>query len=202
MPNCSTVRIGPLRYRISPQNGGRGVLIVPQVVLRLEPIRTTAALADDRFVGNFPITNPRAAFPVMPHQIENQVLPIAVIVRLDDVVIDLGKKRARFEADAHERFRARRQDRRHRTIQRVEVITAALGQQIEILLDEQANDAGFERTNLDDAIVPHRFLGQSALAERPLVDFQRPEAIGERDTDLRGLRLRRRIQCAGKSKNR
>jgi hypothetical protein len=35
----------------------------------------------------------------MAHEFENQILPLDVIVRLDDVVIDLGKERARFEAE-------------------------------------------------------------------------------------------------------
>ena len=185
------------RRRIGPQNGGRGVLVIEDVTLRLEPIRATAALADVRFVGDFPVTNPRAAFSVMTHQSEYQLLPFGVIVRLDNVVIDFGKERARFEANAHQRLRARRQDRRHRTVQRVEVITAAFGQQIEILLDEQTDDAGFERADFGDTIVPHRLFGQPALAERHPVDFQRPEAIGERDADLRDLRLRGRAQRGG-----
>jgi hypothetical protein len=95
------------------------------------------------------------------------------------------------------RLRARREDRRHRTIQRVEVITAAFGQQIEILLNEQANDRGLERANLGDAIVPHRLLGQPALAERHVVNLERPKAIRERNSHLRGLRLRGRAQRAG-----
>ena len=190
-------RSADARLQIRPQNRRRSVLVIAHVTLRLEPIRTTAALADVRFVGDLPVTNSRSALPVMPHQIENQLLPLGVIVRLDYVVIDLGKERARLEANTHERLRPRREDRRHGAIQCVEVITAAFGQQIEILLDEQANDAGLERANFGDAIVPHRFLGQPALAERHLVDFQRPEAIGERDADLRGLRLRGRAQRAG-----
>src|SRR5207245_7212588 len=80
-----------------------------------------------RFVRDFPVTNPRAAFPVMTHQSENQLVPLGVIGRLDDVVIDLGKERARFEANAQERLRTGREDRRHRAIQCVEVITARSG---------------------------------------------------------------------------
>ena len=74
-------------------------MVVPHITVGLETVRAATVLADVRFVGDFPITNPRSAFPVMTHQIENQLLPLGVIVRLDDVVVDLGKERARFEAE-------------------------------------------------------------------------------------------------------
>src|SRR5205823_6782676 len=43
-------------------------------------------------------------------------------------------------------------------------------------------------------------IGQPSLAQRHLVDFQRPKAIGKRDADLRDLRLRGRAQREGECK--
>src|SRR6266540_4696100 len=69
-------RAADARIWISPQNGGGGVLIITRVAVGLESIRTAAALADVRLVGDFPIASSGPALLVVTHQIENKLLPL------------------------------------------------------------------------------------------------------------------------------
>ena len=92
----------------------------------------------------------------MANKVENELLPCLVIGWFDDVLVYLGKQHCGLEANAHERLCAGLENRVHGTVQRVEVIAPALGQEVEILLDEQTNDARMQRPNLGDAVRPHR----------------------------------------------
>ncbi len=163
--------------------------VVTGVALRLEAVGTPAAFADVRLVGDFPVPNPRPAPFVVADKPENQLVPLPVIVRLDGILIDGRKKHVRLEADAHDRLGAGLENRVHRAVQRVEVIPSPLRQQVEVFLDEQANQSGPQGANLRDPVVPHRFRRQSALPERHVVDIHRPQPLGQRDRYLYALRL-------------
>jgi len=175
--------------RIGPNNRRRRMPVIVRVVFRLETIRTPAVFAEVRLVGHFPIADRRAAIPVMLHQILDQPLPFRVIVRLDDVLVNLGKQRLGLETDAHQRLGPGFKNRIDRTIERVEVIFPRLGQQVEVFLDEQANHLRPQRVNFGDAVVPHRLDGKPALAEGHPIDFQRPQAFAHRDGNRHVARL-------------
>ena len=78
------------------------------------------------------------------------------------------------------------------------MIASPLGEQIKILLDEEANESGPERADLGHAVIPHRFLGKTALAEGHVVNVQRAEPLGEGYLNLGGgLSLGRKDHKAG-----
>ena len=106
------------------------MLVVADVALRLEPIRRTAALADVHLVADLPVADARTALAVMLHQARDEFLPCRVIRRLHDAIVDFGKKYARFEAQAHQRFRAGLEDAVHHPVERVEMISTPLRQQV------------------------------------------------------------------------
>jgi len=178
------------RVGIRAQNGRGGVLIITRIVVRLEAIGAAAALADVRFVGYFPVANAGTALLAVAHEVENEFLPFAVVARLDEVVIDLGKQHARFEANAHQRLRARSQDGVHRPVQCFKMIAVVFRQKVEILLNEQPDERRLQRANLGNPILPHRLVGKSALAQGHFVDFERSEGIPEVHVDVRRVRLR------------
>src|SRR5262245_24021880 len=74
--------------RVRPQNRGHSPRVVFPVILRREHIRTSAALTNVRFVGDFPVANPSATFPVVLNQVVDEFFPFIIINRLYDFMIN------------------------------------------------------------------------------------------------------------------
>src|SRR5437867_2652315 len=113
-------------------------MIVASITLRLKAIRAAAAFPEVRLVGDFPEANLGPALAIMLHEPGDQPVPLFVVVRLDDFVVNLGKEGARFEAQAHERLGPCLADGICRPIQGLKVVLAVSALRVEALLNEDS----------------------------------------------------------------
>ncbi|PYV36549.1 MAG: hypothetical protein DMG06_30470 [Acidobacteria bacterium] len=84
------------------------------------------------------------------------------------------------------------QDRLHRSIQRLPVVSSFLGIDVKILLDEEPNQTGMQTADLGNSILPHGDLGKAALTQTKSVDFHWAQVLLEVDGDAGGIPLWKR----------
>src|SRR5689334_19386507 len=107
---------------IGTQNSPSGMFVISDVTFRLEAVRTSAVLADIRFVPYFPKTDPCMPLLVVFNQFKDQFVPLRVTDGLDNVLVDLRKKYAGFEANAHQRRSPRIENGFDRAVKRGKVV--------------------------------------------------------------------------------
>ena len=173
------------RGRIAFAHRGRRPLVIDRVVIRTKSIGAASIFADVRFVRNLPILNAVAAVFVVLHQGRDQPLPFPPVVWLDDVLIDFRVKQPRLEIDVHQRLRSGLQDQVYRAVQLREVIPSVRRQEVEILLDEKADQPGPQGANLRGAFLPHGLFRESSLPQRHARHVERAGEIRRRDGDGR-----------------
>src|SRR4030042_241286 len=168
---------------VCAENRRYRMLIVPAVAVRRETIRAAAVFTNIRLIGDFPIAYASLSIFVVANEIENQLLPLLVIIRFYNVLVDYWKQDFRLEANAHERFCSGLENRIHRTIQNIEMELVALRQQIEILQNKQPDNLRSQCSYFGYAAVPHRFFRQSSLAKCKPVNLQRALPLIQEDLD-------------------
>ena len=173
-PGISQCRAAHARIGIGPHDRGDGVLVVASVVFGREEIRAAAIFTDIGLVRNLPIANPGAALFIVQHHVVNELFPFLVAGRIHDLLVDGGIENLRLEVDVHERRGAGFPDQVHGFVERFPVVAAVVGEQIEILLDEEPDHARMQVANLGDAIGPHRLFGEAALAQSKAIDLEGP----------------------------
>ena len=102
----------------------------------------------------------------------NKIFPSPVINRIGDLVVDSREQHARFDRDSHQRGGSGLADEIDSGIELAPVITASLGHEIEVLLQEEANHARVEYGDLGHASGPNRIGGQTSLSQGNLIDLE------------------------------
>src|SRR2546422_1293986 len=128
-----------LGARVGANDRLSSMCVVTEVVLWLEPVGTTAVLANVGLVSHFPVLDPILARLVqMLHQSIDQLVPLPIISRVDHFLVDLRVEDSGLEAKAQDRFRARGEDAFDGTVQGLELVAAVIRIEIEVFLKEQA----------------------------------------------------------------
>ena len=121
-----------------------------------------------------------AAFLVMPHQGEDHVFPLLVVFRLDHILADFRKERLGLKRNAEQGRGAAPQDQVHGLVERIEIVTAWRGQQVEVLLDEEPDQFRMQGADLGLPLFAYRVGGESALAQGYVIDVEWPPVPDKR----------------------